>query len=244
MRKKLTNRQGRKGGGRRPEGPLARRIAALVTLAPCLLLVGLFSSRLVALPALGAPPGNDISPAAARSLASKIALLSSASTSTSSSAQAVQVSDAEANSYLKFRGYEFLPPAVLNPQIHITPEGISGAADVDFDKLGKIGEETDDWGARIMAAIFKGKQHVRATGKLETSQGKGKLTIESLIIGDTSIPAGFVNFMVQSYMERKYGIDLSKPFDLPEHVSYIEMGSGNAVFHRAAQAKPKGPAGH
>jgi hypothetical protein len=44
-------------------------------------------------------------------------------------------------------------------------------------------------------------------------------------------------------MERKYGIDLSKPFDLPEQVSYIEMGSGNAVFHRAAQAKPK-PPGH
>jgi hypothetical protein len=228
-------------GGRRPEGALAPRITALLALAPCLLLVGLLSSRLAAFPAPGATPGNDISPAAARSLAGKIALLSSAFPSDSGAP--VQVSDSEANSYLKFRGYEFLPPAVLNPQIHITPEGISGAADVDFDKLGKIGEETDDWGARIMAAIFKGKQHVRAAGKLETSQGKGKLTIESLTIGDTSIPAGFVNFMVQSYMERKYGIDLSKPFDLPEQVSYIEMGSGNAVFHRAAQAKPK-PPGH
>jgi hypothetical protein len=137
-----------------------------------------------------------------------------------------------------------LPPAVLNPEVHITPEHISGTAEVDFDKLGKIGEEMDDWGARIMAAIFKGKQHVLATGKLETSEGKGKLVIESLTIGDTSIPAGFVNFMVQSYMERKYGIDLSKPFDLPEQVSYIEMDSGHAVFHRAAEAKPKAPAGH
>ena len=243
MREKLANRQGRAGGGRRPGRPLAPRIVALVALAPWLLLVGLPGSRLAALPPAPPWPGNDLSPAAAQSLASKIALLSSARTSLSGSAAPVQISDAEANSYLKFRGHEFLPPAVLNPEIHITPEHISGAADVDFDKLGQIGAETDDWGARIMAAIFKGKQHVLATGKLETSEGKGKLTIDSLSIGDTSIPAGFVNFMVQSYMERKYRIDLGKSFDLPEQVSYIEMGSGHAVFHRVAEAKPKAPTG-
>jgi hypothetical protein len=85
---------------------------------------------------------------------------------------------------------------------------------------------------------------VLATGKLETSKGKGKLTIESLTIGDTSIPAGFVNFMVQSYMERKYGIDLSKPFDLPEQVSTIEMGSGYALFRRTPTPRRRSPAGH
>jgi hypothetical protein len=232
------------GVGRRLNRPIARGTLALAALAPWLLLAGLRSSWLEAFPVPPSQPGNDISPAAAQSLASKIALLSSASASPSDTLAPVQISESEANSYLKLRGHEFLPLAVLNPEIHISPEHISGAADVDFDKLGKIGEETDDWGARILALVFKGKQHVLAVGKLETFKGKGKLTIESLTVGTTSIPAGFVNFMAQSYMERKYGLDLSKPFDLPQQVSYIEMGSGHAIFHRVVAAKSKTPAGH
>ncbi|MBZ5543563.1 MAG: hypothetical protein LAO07_07775 [Acidobacteriia bacterium] len=231
-------------GGRRPGRRFARRIVALVGLTSWVWLAGLRSSRLAASPPLPSQPGSEISPAAAQSLASKIALLSRNGTSASHSAAPIQISEGEANSYLKFRGHEFLPPAVLNPEIHITPQGISGTADVDFDKLGEIAAATDDWGARIMAVIFKGKQHVLATGKLETSGGKGKVTIESLTIGATSIPAGFVNFMVQNYVERKYGLDLSKPFDLPQQVSYIEMGSGQAVFHRTATTRSRTPSSH
>jgi hypothetical protein len=48
--------------------------------------------------------------------------------------------------------------------------------------------------------------------------------------------------MVQSYMERKYGIDLSKPFNLPEQVSSIEMATGYALFHRVPTPRPRTPA--
>ena len=81
--------------------------------------------------------------------------------------------------------------------------------------------------------VFKGKQQVVATGKLETANGQGKVTLDSMTVGDTSIPAGFVNFLVQSYLEREYEIDLSKPFDLPDHVTHIEVGTGQATFHRS-----------
>lgn len=184
-----------------------------------------------------------MSPAAAESLAGKIAILSKPGTPASNAAAAVQVSETEANSYLRFRGHEFLPPGVLNPEIRIAPQAISGSADVDFDQLGRLGAQTDDWGSRVLALIFKGKQHVLASGKLETSNGKGKLLIESLTIGTTSIPAAFVNFLAQSYMEHKYGIDLSKPFNLPQQVSYIELRRGNAIFHRAVPRKSAAPTG-
>jgi hypothetical protein len=239
MREYPGHRKGTGGVGSGPERPVAGRMVALIALAPLLLPVALHSARLAAFP----PASSDISPAAAESLASKIALLSSASAAPANSLAPIPISEGEANSYLKFRGHGFLPSAVQNPEIHITPQHISGTAEVDFDKLGETGAQTDDWGARIVAVIFKGKQRVLATGILETLDGKGKLSIESLTVGTTSIPAGFVNFLVQSYMERKYGIDLSKPFDLPLQVSYIEMGSGRAVFHRAAARKSKAPAG-
>jgi hypothetical protein len=239
MRGNRGHRKGRGGVGGGRKRRVAARMVALIALAPCLLLVAVQGARLTAFP----PASSDISPAAAESLASKIALLSTANAAPASPLAPIPISENEANSYLQFRAQGFLPSAVQSPEIHITPQHISGTAEVDFDKLGEIGAQTDDWGARLIAVIFKGKQRVLATGKLETSDGKGRLTIESLTVGTTSIPAGFVNFLVQSYMERKYGIDLSKPFALPRQVSYIEMGSGRAVFHRTADRKSKVPAG-
>jgi len=177
---------------------------------------------------------GEISEAAAQKLADKMANLSSPSLHSVASWGPVAVTEAEANSYLKYRGREFLPPAVHNPEIHIAADLVSGTADVDFNELGEIGAQSDDWGMRILSFVFSGKQRVLATGKLETGKGQGRLTITSLTVGTTAIPPGFVNFMLQSYMERRYKIDLSKPFALPPHVTHIELGAGQATFHRSS----------
>jgi len=177
---------------------------------------------------------GEISEAAAQKLADKMANLSSPTPRSAASWGPVAVTEAEANSYLKYRGREFLPPAVHNPEIHIAADRVSGTADVDFNELGEIGAQGDDWGMRILSFVFRGKQRVLATGKLETGKGQGRLTITSLTVGTTTIPPGFVNFMLQSYMERRYKIDLSKPFALPPHVTHIELGAGQATFHRSS----------
>jgi len=176
---------------------------------------------------------GEISEAAAQKLADKMANLSSPTPHSAASWGPVAVTEAEANSYLKYRGREFLPPAVHNPEIHIAADRVSGSADVDFNELGEIGAQSDDWGMRILSFVFRGKQRVLATGKLETGKGQGRLTITGLTVGTTAIPPGFVNFMLQSYMERRYKIDLSKPFALPPHVTHIELGAGRAAFHRS-----------
>lgn len=177
--------------------------------------------------------GGEISEAAAQNLANKMAALSSPTLHSPASWGPVGVTEAEANSYLKYRGYQFLPPAVHNPEIQIAADHLSSAAEVDFNELGQIGAETDDWGMRVLSWVFRGKQRVVATGKLQTGDGRATLAIEGLTVGTTTIPAGFVNFLVQSYLEKRYGIDLSKPFALPPHVTHIELGAGRAVFHRS-----------
>jgi hypothetical protein len=174
----------------------------------------------------------DLSEAAARTLESKISLLADPESREPASYQPVVVTEQEANSYFKFRGFEFLPPAVHDPQISIARDKLTARAMVDFDELGEFGAKADNWGAKFLAMVFKGKQEVVATGKLQTSNGQGTVTLDSMTVGDTSIPAGFVNFLVQSYLERQYKIDLSKPFDLPPHVTRIEVGNGRATFYR------------
>jgi hypothetical protein len=174
---------------------------------------------------------TEFSEAAARSLAAKIQALSSPKPT--ASVPPMTITETEANSYLKVHGQEFLPPAVHDPEIHIGPKGVSSAAEVDFDQLGRLGEQSNDWGTRFVAMIFTGKQRVEATGKLESGDGHGKVTVESLNVGPTSIPAGFANFFLQSYLEKKYHIDLAKPFPLPVRVSHIILGDKVATLYFA-----------
>ncbi len=180
------------------------------------------------------PSRPDISEAAARSLESKLAVLVDPQPRAAGTYRPIVITETETNSYLRLHGHEFLPPAVHDPTIQIAPELLTATAEVDFDQLGEIGDQTDDWSAKLLALVFKGKQRVLATGKLETENRQGRLTIESLTVGSTSIPAAFVNLLVQSYLERQYNIDLSKPFTLPDHVTHIELGTGRATFHRRA----------
>jgi len=224
----------------RRAGQTARNVMAgrlaLAALASLILLSWL-DTLWSAVPRPGTSDGaGEISEAAAQSLADKFAILSAPLPRARPSWGPISITESEANSYLKYRGHEFLPPAVHNPEIHIGADQLTGTANVNFDELGQIGAQVNDWGMRILSLIFKGQQRVLAAGKLETANGQGRLTIESLKVGTTTLPAGFVNFLLQSYMERRYKIDLSKPFPLPPRVTRIELGPGRATFHRSPRS--------
>ena len=151
----------------------------------------------------------------------------------------IAITEAEANSFLKYRGGRFLPPAVHDPELHIFSEHLSGNAEVDFNELNQGSGATqkaappNDWAARALSAIFEGKQHVAATGKLDTAKGQGRVTIESVTIGSVAVPPVLVDWLLQNYVAKRYNIDLSKPFTLPDHVTHIELGAGRALLVRS-----------
>ena len=97
-----------------------------------------------------------------------------------------------------------------------------------------MGSKSNDLTSRMVAYVFKGTQRVKATGTLETKNGEAKFTLTSLTVGTTSLPPAFVNFLLQSYMERQYKIDISKPFALPPNVSHVELSAGRATLRRIA----------
>jgi len=190
--------------------------------------------RVVAWPFETARASGGVSKAALRSLETKIAVLANTEPRACESYEPIVITEAEANSYLRYRGHEFLPAGVHDPEMRIAPDLVSAAAEVDFNELSQAGTENSDWGTRLLALVFRGKQRVSATGKLDTGDGRGRVTVESLTVGTTAVPAGFVNFLLQSYVQRRYKIDISKPFALPPQVTHIELGPGRATFHRRA----------
>lgn len=174
-----------------------------------------------------------ISPASAQALEAKIQALSDSNPDPPATLSPIIITDVEANSYLKYRGKEFLPAGVYEPKVHVHPDRISGAAEVDFVELNRAGTQPDDWAARLFASMFRGRQRVQASGRLETRNGQGKLTIENVILGTTAVPQVLVNWMIQNYVQARYNLDLSKPFALPDHVTHIELADGRATFRRS-----------
>lgn len=201
-------------------------------------------ATLVAILSLRATPASnsaeDPALAAARSVEAKIQLLTAPPKPGSGAAlDPILITDLEANAYLKFHGREFLPPGVYSPELHIRPSDVSGAADVDFNELNNSGPKTDDWGSRILAMAFHGRQRVSAKGKVATGNGQGKLTIQDVTVGSLAVPDWLVNLLVQTYVEKRYKLDLSKPLDLPDHVTHVDLGSGRATFYRRRDKQQK-----
>ena len=172
------------------------------------------------------------------SLESKIAELSIPQKQYPKSFKPIVITDGEANDYLRSHGPEFLPPGVENPQVRIYADRVTGSALVDFDQLQAIGKQTNDIGMQVVGTLFKGKQKVAATGKLSSGDGQAQVTVQDLSVGDTSIPDWLTRAMLQSYLEKSYKFDLAKPFPLPDHVTRIDLSTGQATFVRSPNKKP------
>src|SRR5207237_6579507 len=87
----------------------------------------------------------EVSPAAAQALEEKMRLLATPVPNTAKSLGPVTITETEANSYLKYRGQSFLPPAVHDPAVHITSDRVSGAAEVDLAPLKQQAAKAAQW---------------------------------------------------------------------------------------------------
>jgi hypothetical protein len=175
----------------------------------------------------------DATQAAAQALEAKLRTLQTVDARPADSYPPIVITEYEANSYLKVHGGGFLPAGVHDPAVRFLPEHVMGFADVDFGEFSRIYSNPQDWGPKVLAAMFKGTQRVTATGKLESQNGQAKVQIESVTVGSMTVPSWLVDFVVENYLQPRYKFDLSKPIPLPDHVTQIVLGSGQAIFLRS-----------
>lgn len=185
-------------------------------------------------PAAGADKTNPpASEEAARALEAKLQVLSDSQAKLPKDLKPVVITEVEANSYLKSRGQGFLPPGVSNPEVHINPGQVSATASVDLSQLNQTVAKADDWQGKTLSWLFKEKQRVSATGKLETGNGQGTLKITSIMVGNVQLPDWMVDWALQNYVNSRSSVDLTKPFTLPDHVTHIVLAPGQATFYRS-----------
>jgi hypothetical protein len=174
--------------------------------------------------------------AASKSLEAKLQILESKDTQTSTSYPAVIITENEANSYLKVHSGETLPMGVRAPSLSIQPEHATVSADVDFDALSRSYPNPNDWGPKVLAAMFKGTQHVTVTAKIQSEDSGARVQIENVVVGTITVPSWLVDYVVQNVLQPRYNFDLSKPVPYPDHVTKLVLGSGQVTFLRG----PKG----
>lgn len=209
--------------------------AAVALAATGFFLVVLSGSLAGELAASGAAAGPGISEQAAAAFQRKLMELSSPPAHSRGALKPIVVTDAEINSYLKYDRPAFLPPAVNDLVIHLKPEGIYGSSKVNFDDLQAGQPASNDLGTRLMASIFRGTQRVSALAKIASSNGTGKLTIQDVHVGSLVLSDWLVNWLLQTYVESQYKVNLNKPFLLPPQVSRIDFAPGKAIFVRGAR---------
>lgn len=173
--------------------------------------------------------------AASKSLEAKLQILESNDTQPSVSYPAVIITTYEANSYLKVHSGEFLPPGVHTPSLSVQPEHVTASADVDFDELSRSYPNPNDWGPKILAAMFHGTQHVTVTAKIQSANAGVLVQIESVVVGSMTVPSWLVDLMIQKFLQPRYNFDMSKPLAYPDHVTQIVLGSGQVTFLRGGR---------
>jgi hypothetical protein len=177
-------------------------------------------------------PADAATLAASKSLETKMGILGSKDTQPLPSYPAVIVTEHEANSYLIVHSKEFLPAGVGTPAVTVQPEHALVAGDVNFDELSRLYPNPTDMGPKILAAMFHGTQRVTIAIKVQSQPAGVLLSVESIVVGSTTVPDWLVAYMLQNVLQPKYHFDLSKPFPYTDHVRQVVLGSGQVTFLR------------
>jgi hypothetical protein len=139
------------------------------------------------------------------------------------------LTEPEVNAYLSQNGASFMPEGVANPVVTLDAGGrVRAKAMVDLDKALKPKERS--WLDPL--AWVSGTMEIAALGTLQTSAGKGRLTIEQATLGGVPVPPALLQEVVSAYSktpERPAGFSLTEPFALPANIWNVETARGQAV---------------
>lgn len=139
------------------------------------------------------------------------------------------ISDAEVNSYLRYRAQDQVPVGIVEPTLSALGDGrVAGRAIVDLDAVRK--QKQRGWLDPL--GYLSGRMPLTASGLLITKAGVGRFQLESAEISGVAIPKTVLQELLTYYSrspENPNGINMDDPFDLPARIREIQVGKGQAM---------------
>ena len=145
-------------------------------------------------------------------------------------AQAIQVTDAELNSYLRYHAQGQIPVGIVEPSINAEGNGkVSGRAIVDLDAVRK--QKQRGWLDPM--GYLTGRLPLTARGHLVTNNGVGRFQLESAELSGVTVPRTLVQELLSFYSrsaDDPDGINMDDPFKLPVQIREIRVAAGSATI--------------
>jgi hypothetical protein len=174
-----------------------------------------------------------LTPQLADAFDKKVVLVQKHASEDSKKPRATSFSQAETNSYLKYKAGDLLPVGMTQPEITMIGAGkVSGRAIIDLDV---VRQKQSSGGWLDPTSYLTGKLPVTASGRIVTADGKGKFELERAEVSGLPIPKSFlaqlVNFFTRTADNPK-GSSIDDTFELPSEIRRIDVEANRFTVHQ------------
>jgi hypothetical protein len=188
---------------------------------------------LAALVMAGSVAADVLTPQLAAAFEKKVVLVQKQADVKSPKDRPTTFTQAETNSYLKYKAGSLIPVGLTQPEITMIGNGrVSGKAIVDLDV---VRQKQSSGGWFDPTSYLTGKLLVTATGRVVTWDGKGKVELETAEVSGITIPKSFLNQMVNFFTrtaDNPGGATLDDTFELPANIRRIDVGPARFTVHQ------------
>ena len=188
---------------------------------------------LAALAFMGSTAPDALTPRLAEAFEKKIVLVQDQAGQKSEKDRATTFSQAETNSYLKFKAGDLLPTGLTQPLLTMIGNGkVAGQAIVDLDV---VRQKQSSGGWFDPTSYLTGKLPVTASGRIVTWDGKGKFELETAEVSGVPIPKPFLAQMVNFFTrtaDNPHGSSIDDTFELPSNIQRIDVNAGGFTLHQ------------
>lgn len=182
------------------------------------------ATLLAALVFAGSATADVLTPQLADAFEKKVLLVQKQAGEKSAKPRPTSFTQAETNSYLKYKAGDLLPVGLTQPEITLLGNNrIAGKAIVDLDV---VRQKQSSGGWLDPTSYLTGKLLVTARGRVVTWDGKGKVEVETAEVSGISIPLSFLNQMVNFFTrtaDNPGGSTLNDTFELPTNIRRIDV---------------------
>ncbi len=134
----------------------------------------------------------------------------------------MEITEAEINTYFEYHSSELVIDGISGVRFSFFPGLIRGLAVVSFaDLRGTQQENGKGLFSSLLLEMMQGKQKVEYSLILKSDQGEARLRIEFIKIEGINLSPILVNFMVNRFLEKKYGFNLVDPIPLPFRIRKV-----------------------
>jgi hypothetical protein len=174
-----------------------------------------------------------LTPQLADAFEKKVVLVQKMAGQTSGKPRTTSFTQAETNSYLKYKAGDLLPVGLTQPELTMIGAGkVSGKAIVDLDV---VRQKQSSGGWLDPTSYLTGKLPVTASGKIVTWDGQGKFELERAEISGVSIPKSFLAQMVNFFTrtgDNPKGSSIDDTFVLPAEIRRIDVDANRFTLHQ------------